>query len=74
MQSGLAFRGTVPMTVGEKGASLVHAGVFVLQDGKLVDFAERLEQMPKVFLLQITWDLKYYSTNQSCNVCKNKKP
>jgi hypothetical protein len=58
VQSSLASHGAVSMAIGEKGASLVNAGVLVLKDCELVDFAERLEHVPQILLLEVSRNLQ----------------
>ena len=70
----LTFNRRLAMAIGEKRAAFVHRRVFVLQargafessssmsshleDCKLVNLAKRLEHMPQMAFLKISWDLK----------------
>lgn len=54
-----ATRGPPPLCARRAGLTLVHAGVAVLEHGKLVDLAELLEERLEVLLLQVARDLPH---------------
>ena len=57
MKSSLASVSTVPRTIRQEGATLVHPRQLVLQHGELVDLSKLLEHRPQVVVLQVAWDL-----------------